>query len=102
MDEVWDGSEALTGQTLYTVPDREAFPMVSVNRSKGPAIQIRTNTEEPGRGEPRVIARSEIERTYNIRLKVDDLTPTIIQVSGASVKNAEYIAAIFAAIEARD
>ena len=102
MDEVWDGIEALTGRTLYTVPDREAFQMVSVNRSKGPAIQIRTNTEEPGGGGPRVIARSEIERTYNIRLKVDDLTPSIIQISGASVKNAEYIAAIFAAIEARD
>jgi hypothetical protein len=33
---------------------------------------------------------------------IDELTPTIIQISGAWVKNAEYIAAIFAAIEARD
>jgi hypothetical protein len=41
MDEVWDGIEALTGRALYTLPDRVAFQVVSVNRSKRPAIQIR-------------------------------------------------------------
>ena len=102
MDEVWEGIERLSGRTLYTQSDREAFTVISVNRSKGPAIKILTNAEDPNGGEPRIIARSEIERTYNIRLKVDDLSPTIIQISGASVKNPEYVAAIFAAIEGRD
>jgi hypothetical protein len=102
MDEVWAGIEQLTGRTLYTRPDREAFQVVSVNRSKAQAIQILTISDGSSGGEPRIISRGEIERAFNIRQKVDDLTPTIIQISGASVKNPEYIAAIFAAIEGRD
>ncbi len=102
MDEVWASIEQLAGQMLYTRPDREAFQVVSVNRSKAQAIQILTNYDDSGGGEPRIISRGEIERTFNIRQKVDDLTPTILQISGASVKNPEYIAAIFAAINGRD
>lgn len=102
MDEVWDGIEQLTGRTLYTLTDREAFRVISVNRSKAQAIQILANAEGPEGGEPRVIGRNEIERTYNIRQKVDDLTPNIVQITGASLKNPEYVAAIFAAIEGRD
>lgn len=100
MDEVWASIEQLTGRMLYTRPDREAFQVISVNRSKAQAIQIVTNFDGSG-GEPRIISRGEIERTFNIRQKVDDLTPTILQISGASVKNPEYIAAIFAAIDGR-
>lgn len=102
MDEVWGGIERLQGRTLYTLPDREAFQVISVERSRGPAIKILTNVEGNGTGEQRIISRGEIERTNNIRQKVDDLTPSIIQISGASVKNPEYVAAIFAAIEGRD
>lgn len=102
MDEIWEGIEQLSGRTLYTRSDREAFQVISVNRSKSPAIKIHTAAHGSGGDEERLIARGEIERTYNISLKVDDLTPTIIQISGASVKNAEYVAAIFAAIKARD
>ncbi len=102
MDEVWATIAQLTGRTLYTRPDREAFQIVSVNRSKAQAIQILTNSNGTGGGETQIISRGEIERTFNIRQKVDDLTPTIIRISGASVKNPEHIAAIFAAIEGRD
>ncbi len=101
MDQVWERIERLRGRTLYT-PDREPFQIVSVERSKAPAIKIMTNFQHPEQSEARVIGRNEIEKTYNVRMKVDDLTPTIIQVSGASVKNPDYIAAIFQAIEAEE
>jgi len=99
MDQVWERIERLRGRTLYTLTDGEPFQVVSVERSKAGAIKIISNVEEPDQSETRTIGRNEIEKTYNVRMKVDDLTPTIIQISGASVKHSEYIAAIFRAIE---
>jgi hypothetical protein len=96
MDQLWKRIEVLCGQTLRTARGKQ-FQVVSVDSWKAVAVTILVSST----GHERQIHREEIDASYQLGLKGDDLTPTRLRDNGTSDRNPSYVVAILKAIEAR-
>ena len=95
MDQLWKRIEELSGQTLQTMRGNR-FEVVSVRPEKAVALRVLVKST----GRRRNILRREIESSYQLGLKGDDLIPLRLRQTGTSDRNPSYVVAILRAVGA--